>query len=176
MVSLDAPVPDPGPPGPYGTMAWLRARVSRFANGGTHARRRAAVEALIAQIELPERASAPYEPVAVLAAALGADRDVVEDVRTVAAAYHPGTDAPGADAALGRLLAALPEPGREHRVAILVQACEATAALIGGEALPVKTTKRVDPGGRVVLVSLEGRPFGAGSRRCPGEHLARAFA
>ena len=57
-----------------------------------------------------------------------------------------------------------------------MQACEATAALIRGETLPVKTTKRVDPSGNTVLISLAGRPFGEGSRRCPGEHHARAFA
>ena len=44
-------VPDPGPAGPYGTMAWLRATVSRFANGETHARRRALVEALLADLD-----------------------------------------------------------------------------------------------------------------------------
>ena len=54
-----------------------------------------------------------YVPVAVLAAATGVAPDLaaaVADVRIVAAAYHPGTDAPGADAALSRLLARLP-PG-----------------------------------------------------------------
>ena len=113
-----------------------------------------------------------------LAAAFDATVDV-EDVRTVAAAYHPGTDAPGADEALRRVLDALPEDDEEttaQRVAILVQACEATAALIRGDTLPVKTTKRVDADGHTVLVSLEGRPFGEGPRRCPGERHARAFA
>src|SRR3954469_20204706 len=101
---LDAPVPDPGPPGPYGTMAWLRATVCRFANGETHARRRALVEALLAELDpgdLRRRAGVPiagvplrYRPVAVLAKATGATGDLaalVADVRTVAAAYRPGT-------------------------------------------------------------------------------------
>ena len=159
-------------------MAWLRASVSRFANGETHARRRRITEELLAGIEPRISGSGPYAPVVSLAAGLGATVDV-EDVRTVAAAYHPGTDAPGADEALRRVLAALPEDDEEttaQRVAILVQACEATAALIRGETLPVRTTKRVDADGRTVLVSLEGRPFGEGSRRCPGERHARAFA
>ena len=178
MATLEDPVPSPGPGGPFGTMAWLRASVSRFANGETHARRRRITEELLAGIEPRISGSGPYAPVVSLAAGLGATVDV-EDVRTVAAAYHPGTDAPGADEALRRVLAALPEDDEEtaaQRVAILVQACEATAALIRGETLPVRTTKRVDADGRTVLVSLEGRPFGEGSRRCPGERHARAFA
>src|SRR5690242_17654754 len=65
---LAAPVPDPGPTGPYGTMPWLRATVSRFANGETHARRRALVEAMLAgpdpagrrdEAAAPARAASP---------------------------------------------------------------------------------------------------------------------
>src|SRR3954453_19870257 len=177
MASLEDPVPDPGPAGPFGTMAWLRATVSRFANGETHARRRAIVEALLGDIEPRVTGAGPYAPVPSLAAGLGASVDV-EDVRTVAAAYHPGTVAPGADDALRRVIDALPAGDEEttaQRVAILVQACEATAALIRGEAVPVKATKRVRDG-EIVAVSLEGRPFGEGPRRCPGERHARAFA
>ena len=133
-------------------------------------------------------------PVAVLAAATGVAPDnvaaAVEAVRVVAAAYHPGTDAPGADAALGRLLALLP-PGEPEvaaqRVALLVQACEATAALVRGglerpldellrDAPPVTATRRVGPDGRVVVIDLAGHPFGAGPRACPGEAHARALA
>jgi hypothetical protein len=131
-----------------------------------------------------------YVPVAVLADALGFAGDVAEAVRTVAAAYHPGTDAPGADAALAQLLAALPAAGPEEaaaRVALLVQACEATAALVRGglkrpldevlrDTPPVPATKRVGPDGGVVVVPLDGHPFGAGPRRCPGEAHARALA
>ena len=192
---LAAPVPDPGPPGPFGTMPWLRATVSRFANGETHARRRARVVALLADLdpaELREAARArarerkvmramddevdvrAYVPVAVLASALGV-RDVdaaVAAALVVAAAYHPHTSHPGADDALARLLALLPEGDAEvvaARVAILVQACEATAGLVRGDDLPVPATRRVGPDGRTVLVDLAGRPFGAGARRCPGE-------
>jgi len=166
-------------------MAWLRATVSRFANFETHTRRRRIVERLLADMEPRVKpvdgVEREYLPVAALGAAQGARRlkELVADVRVVAAAYHPGTDAPGADAALQRVIGQLPEGNGEtvaQRVAILVQACEATAGLIRGDELPVKATKRVSPEGEVVLVSLEGRPFGEGSRRCPGEQLARDFA
>ena len=92
-------------------MAWLRATVLRFANGETHARRRRIAEELLDGIEPRVSGSGPYAPVASLAAALNASVDVA-DVRTVAAAYHPGTDAPGADEALQRVLAALPRDRR----------------------------------------------------------------
>jgi hypothetical protein len=185
---LDYPVPPPGPPGPFGTMAWLRGTVCRFADGETHARRRALVEARLAALDPAElRAAArthegvrrEYVPVAVLAAATGVEGDVVDDVRIVAAAYQPGTDAAGADEALQRLLDRLPAANHEalaQHVALLVQACEATAALIRGDDPPVPATKRLDPDGNVVIVSLEGRPFGAGRRACPGKHHALALA
>jgi len=54
---LDLPVPDPGPPGPFATMSWLRATVSRFANGETHARRRALTEARLATLDPAELAA-----------------------------------------------------------------------------------------------------------------------
>ena len=191
---LDLPVPDPGPPGPYGTMPWLRATVSRFANGETHARRRALVEARLAALDPDGLAAAarsaaaplagvprPYLPVAVLAAATGVADPVaaVAATRVVAAAYHPGTDAAGADEALAALLALLPPDEPEalaQHVALLVQACEATAGLVRGDDLPVKTTKRVTADGTIVAVDLTGRPFGEGARRCPGERHARALA
>lgn len=213
---FDLPVPDPGPPGPFGTMAWLRATASRFANGETHARRRGLVEARLAALDPAElaatarRAAAapapatraadeaaahgapraaspfagvprPYLPVAVLADATGmADpAAAVAHTRVVAAAYHPGTDHPGADDALASLLALLPpdEPERlAQHVALLVQACEATAGLVRGDNLPVKSTKRVTPDGTIIAVDLKDHPFGDGPRRCPGEAHARALA
>ena len=195
-------VPSPGPAGPPGTIAWLRATVSRFAAGETHARRRALVEARLRELdpaalraeahEAARRGDQPpaYLPVAVLAAATGvAARDVaaaVAAVRVVAAAYHPGTRANGADEALGRLIDLLP-PGEPEavaqHVALLVQACEATAALVRGglerpldEVLPVPATRRLDPTGNLVAIPLDGRPFGAGPRTCPGREHALALA
>jgi hypothetical protein len=233
-------VPPVDPPGPFGTLPWLRASVSRFAEGEAHARRRAIVEALLAGLDVEELREAarraahstlaasppapaasppapalspptpalsppartlsppgaavplPYLPVAVLAEATGV-RDVpaaVAAVRVVAAAYHPGTDAPGADAALGELIALLPAGEPEvvaQHVALLVQACEATAALVRGalerpladvlrDTPPVPATRRRSPSGEIVLVPLDGHPFGAGPRRCPGQAHALALA
>jgi cytochrome P450 len=187
-------VPDPGPPGPYGTMAWLRATVSRFCEGEAHARRRAIVEALLADLDPADLRDAaarmttpavdpPYVPVAVLAAELGVALDELADAvaatRLVAAAYHPHTDASGADEALKRLLALLPGGDEPEvvaaRVALLVQACEATAGLVRGDDLPVPVTRRVSPDGQTVLVDLSAHPFGAGPRRCPGEAHALAL-
>ncbi|RKQ93526.1 hypothetical protein C8N24_3394 [Solirubrobacter pauli] len=215
---LDLPVPDPGPSGPFATMAWLRATVSRFANGETHARRRALTEARLATLDPATLAAAAknaaagtretaastppaaatwpgaspaargfagvpraYLPVAVLADATGVADPVaaVGFTRVVAAAYQPGTEHPEADAALAALLALLPADEPEalaQHVALLVQACEATAGLVRGDNLPVKTTKRVTADGEIVAVGLDGRPFGDGPRRCPGEAHARALA
>jgi hypothetical protein len=120
-----------------------------------------------------------YVPVAVLAAATGVEGNVVDDVRTVAAAYRPGTDAPGADEALERLLGRLPPASEEElaqHVALLVQACEATAAMIRGDDPPVPSTSRLDPEGNVIVVDLAGRPFGEGRRACPGREHALALA
>jgi hypothetical protein len=185
---LASPVPDPGPAGPFGTLPWLRATVSRFANGETHARRRALVEALLpSPSELREaarhetRVERPYVPVAVLAAFLDCSDPVaaVGLVRVVAAAYQPHTSHPDADHALAALLSLLPGGEEElvaARVAILVQACEATAGLVRGEDVPVPVTRRVGDDGETVLVDLSDCPFGAGPRRCPGEAHARALA
>ena len=139
---LAAPVPDPGPAGPYGTMAWLRATVSRFANDETHARRRALVEALLAEIdpaELREEAAAMArerqlvraqpEQLCVrgierricpsrcsLAASVRADlAAAVAATRVVAAAYQPHTSHPDSDDALAGLLSPAPRRRRGAR-------------------------------------------------------------
>lgn len=44
-------VPEAGPPGEVGTISWLRASVSRFANGAEHDRRRACTVAELAGLE-----------------------------------------------------------------------------------------------------------------------------
>ena len=87
-------VPAVDPPGPVGTVAWLRATVSRFSNGPLHARRRALVTERIDALDLDRLRAGVGAPVRILATETGvadvdADR-VVEAVATVARAYHPG--------------------------------------------------------------------------------------
>ncbi|NGO68087.1 hypothetical protein [Streptomyces boncukensis] len=137
-----------------GTMAWLRARVARFSAGETHARRRALVEAELARVDLAALRVAPDTGegegedddagpavVAALAEALGMPdpAGVARAVAVVAGAYFGAGDAPEADAALAWLLPRVQggteaaSGGREaaaNRIGLLVQACDATAALV----------------------------------------------
>ncbi len=163
----------PAEPGPFGTLAWLRTTVCRFAEGTDHARRRALVEARLATVG---DLRGDVSPVRALALALGIAADVEAAVDAVAALYLTG--GPGADDAVARLVAAV-GPGDPEAVAadisILVQASRATAALIEGRDPPVPSTRRIGPGGEVEL-DLSGLPFGAGRHRCPGERQARALA
>lgn len=194
------------PPG-AGGMAWLRSGVSRFANGPDHARRRGIALAELARLapsRLRRAAEARTEaaletaaggtfdlmplarsvPVATLAAELGAPEGAAEDVRAIAAVYAPGSaDDPAADAAVGRLVAALGdgETGAA-RIALLVQACDATAALIGnaaaaalhdGEPLPVdelvEETVRCDPPVRTTRRVCTAPATAGGSLAEPGD-------
>jgi cytochrome P450 len=163
-------VPEAGPGGPEGTVTWLRASVSRFANGAEHQRRRGLVIDELRRIS-PDRlrpdarhraaralagAGRPGAVVDVMsvlarrvpAAALAAGLSLADPVRAaeavpaVAAAYFPGAGAEAerrADAATAWLAGALrevpgPPAGPEliaARIALMVQACEATAGLIG---------------------------------------------
>ncbi|MEV4056738.1 hypothetical protein AB0J55_36500 [Amycolatopsis sp. NPDC049688] len=209
MTALSAPVPPVPTEVPPGSVAWLRASVARFSNGPDHTRRRAlAVDALAPvdvdtlQHNASERTSrimagldvvdvmatiARPVPVGVLAEALGLP-DVSADVALVAAAYHPHmTPDAAAEAALTRLLAACggPTEAAAARIGLLVQACDATAGLIGNGLFasltgkpaeqPVLATRR-RIGGEDVTVPLAGTPFGAGPRACPGSRHAVALA
>ncbi|MEU8635115.1 hypothetical protein AB0C38_23295 [Amycolatopsis sp. NPDC048633] len=191
---------------PLGSVAWLRASVGRFSNGADHARRRSLAVDLLAEVEpevLRRKAfeAAGDDPrlvvVGVLAGELGLPV-VAADVVAAAAAYHPHvTPSAEAEAALGRLVAACGGPTEltAARIGLLIQACEATAGLIGtavplvragkppeeavAEVLrakpPVSHTRR-RVGGEDVLVPLAGTPFGAGPRECPGPAHAIALA
>lgn len=174
-------VPPPAEPGPYGTVAWLRAAVARFSAGEPHARRRALVLADLERLDpgaLRILAAGGFEPdvrlrvVRALATALGLAEPeaVARDVRAVARAYFrpepDGAEPNGvepddaeADAAVARLLPAMGDADEEtaaNRIGLLVQACDATAALVeharrgtGGLAAtlwddpPVRTMRRV---------------------------------
>ncbi|WP_199439317.1 hypothetical protein [Umezawaea beigongshangensis] len=187
MTPLDRPVP----PVPHATrgVAWLRSHVARFSDGDDHVRRRALAVGLLARID-PEalRRTARREgghPVSALATALGVSADP-EDVAAVAASYHPHTTITAeADAAVDRLVAACGGVADERAAALLgllVQACDATAALVRSaraagsiEAAlahdpPVRHTRRGTD-----LIDLAGLPFGAGAHECPGRAHALAI-
>lgn len=146
----ELPAADGGPAG--ASVAWLRATVARFSSGDTHRRRRALVEAELARLEPAElRRAAAAAPegesrvrvVRTLAEAMGMPEPeaIAEAVIVVAGAYFGGADA-AADEAVARLVATL-APGRAddagleavaNRIGLLVQACEATAALVDAAA------------------------------------------
>ncbi|MEV6034926.1 cytochrome P450 [Nonomuraea sp. NPDC052116] len=119
-----------------GTLAWLRAQVSRFSTGETHAGRRRLLEERLAALDPAELRTAARAmtlerggdwrgvPTATLGAALG-----VKDTSAVAAAatgYLSGEESPEADAAVAELLeqATIPE------ITLLLQGHAATEALI----------------------------------------------
>ncbi|MET8847790.1 hypothetical protein [Amycolatopsis sp. NPDC004625] len=209
MTPLSAPVPPVPSEVPLGTVAWLRASVARFSNGPDHVRRRALAVDALAPVDVDALQRNAFErtsriaagldvvdvmadiarpvPVGVLAEALGLP-DVSADVVPVAAAYHPHvTPDAAAEAALTRLIAACGGPSERTaaRIGLLVQACDATAGLIGNELFasltgkpagqPVLATRR-RIGGEDVSVPLAGTPFGAGPRACPGSRHAVALA
>ncbi|MET9657050.1 isocitrate lyase/phosphoenolpyruvate mutase family protein [Streptomyces sp. NPDC006510] len=168
------PAADGGPAG--ASVAWLRATVARFGSGEPHRRRRALVEAELARLEpdsLRQAAAAGTggevraRVVRTLAEALGMPEPAVvtEAVIAVAQAYFGCADAAAdEDEAVARLVALLmpgtaDEAGLEaaaNRIGLLVQACEATAALVEAaagrdapmarvlrEAPPVRSMRRV---------------------------------
>lgn len=183
-ILLDDQFVVPAPPAPpsrpeHQGVAWLRSHVARFSEGTDHRRRRGIVEALLAPVD-PDELRRPGDHVATLAHALGLPRSLAPDVRVVAPAYQPHTEiTPEADAAVARLVHACGGRWDEHTanlVGILVQACDATAALIAGHAVPVPATRRIDPHGREITVDLTNLPFGAGRHACPGRAHALALA
>ncbi|WP_206062116.1 cytochrome P450 [Nonomuraea basaltis] len=122
--------------GREGTLAWLRAHVSRFSTGETHAARRHLVVERLAALDPAELRTAARAmtlerdgewrgvPTAVLGTALG-----VKDTSAVAAAasgYLSGEESPEADAAVAELLGLTDLPA----VTLLLQGHAATEALI----------------------------------------------
>lgn len=156
-------------------VAWLRATVSRFSTGPDHERRRALVEALLDDLDpdvlragaaqrsadAARRGASPTEiartvPIAVLADALGITAPVSDDVRTVASGYQPSTEAgPAGDAAVAALVSACGGSADEMtaaRIAVLVQACDATAGLIDNA---LAAYRRGDGGGERDMVPVD---------------------
>ncbi|WP_302893424.1 cytochrome P450 [Actinomadura luzonensis] len=126
--------------GREGTLAWLRAHVSRFSTGDTHAARRRLVEERLAGLDpaalrdaartatLEARGDWRGVPTRVLGAALGvADPDALPaPVAAAAAGYLSGEESPRADAAVAALLDRADLPA----VTLLLQAHSAVETLI----------------------------------------------
>ncbi len=186
---------------------WLRSTVCRFVNGDTHARRRRLVEDELARMDpaslrgdARRRAArviaasgnpdvmslARRVPLASLGAALGMPDEVlgcaVDDALAVGPAYLTGAGTPEIDAAVDRLASSLARADAERTaaaIAVLAQACEAGAALIGGAlsmtldrpdlatdvdalvdetlrvATPLRAMRRLAPEGDIVVLDLE---------------------
>ncbi|MYS83890.1 hypothetical protein GTZ85_27605 [Streptomyces sp. SID5474] len=177
------------PDAPPGGVAWLRASVARFSEGGPHERRRALAMAELARIDprtLLERASTGAAgPVEVLAEALDLPADVAADVAVVARSYQPHTPiTEAADRAVRRLVRAcggVADEATASRIGLLVQACDSTKTLVANLAAgrtdaPVPLTRRIAPDGALVEVDLSEAPFGLGAHACPGQAHALALA
>lgn len=177
------------PDSPPGGVAWLRSSVARFSSGAAHRRRRALavaelepVDPEVLRLRAAERGDGPVE---VLAEALGLPADVADDVAVVAKSYQPHTAiTEEADRAVARLVEAcggVADEATANRVGLLVQACDATKALVANTVAgrtdpPVPLTRRVAPDGALVEVSLAEVPFGIGPHACPGRAHALALA
>jgi cytochrome P450 len=192
--------PAPAADGAVG-VAWLRASVGRFANGETHARRRALGAAELARLDcalLEHEACAraerllgtagrkPFDLVAriarpavveVLAEALGLAGLAAADVAVAARVYHPAAAVDKkANAAVERLVAAC---GGTHdeataaRIGLLVQACDATAGLAANALIALLTSARDGSPAAIVGAALRDDPPVRATRRV-AEAPARA--
>jgi hypothetical protein len=184
MLSSDA-LSDPAytvpavPPADHG-VAWLRASVARFSSGTAHARRRALAVEVLAGIDpanLRDKAVHATGPVEVLAEALGLPATVADDIAVIARSYQPHTTITDeADRAVERLAAGTHDEATANRIALLVQACDATKALVAHRNPPIPATRRIGPDGIEHEVDLTDAPFGAGPHACPGRRHAEAIA
>lgn len=176
----------PPPAGP-GSAFSLRSQVARFSHGPSHERRRALARAIIDSVDPAAAASRAAALVrdgmpvreAVVRALDLVPASLVETVLALAPAYFdPSLPAP--DLEVSEDMAA--------RIGVLVQACDATAALVEQGMHPRgRTTKRIAlhdldlegdfvPAGTIVVLELGDLIFGAPPRECPGRALAIAIA
>jgi hypothetical protein len=175
------------PPAPPGSAFWLRSRVARFSSGPSHTRRRALAQAIIDSVE-PARAAAlasslvrdgyPVREAVVRSLELVPDEQVGLVLQVAPAYFDPSLPAPDLEV----------DEETAARLGVLVQACDATAALVEARMHPRgRTTKRlavrdVDlgdshvPAGTTVVLELGELIFGAPPRECPGRDLAIVIA
>jgi cytochrome P450 len=166
-------------------IAWLRATVSRFSAGDTHPRRRSLAVDELAKIETAPLCRTAFEqtrsllenraraidvmaeiarviPVELLAEAMGLPAGLSVLVNTVARAYHPSVDASSAeDQAVADLVDACGGAADETtaaRIGLLVQACDATAGLVGNAVFAMLQGKLADSGESIVAATLRRNP------------------
>ncbi len=178
----------PPPAGP-GAAYWLRSRVARFSSGSAHTHRRALAVAEIARVDPRHAARLAASRIAagdsvrqaiIKAFSLVPD-EAVDLIIDVAPSYFDPTRPESSLEPLLNLLGSAPgDPAADilaARIGVLVQACEATAALIENDLIPpARTTKRVAPDGTLITLDLTDLPFGAPPRECPGKDLALTLA
>jgi cytochrome P450 len=201
-----------------------RALVERDLAGLDPARLRAAAAQLTRQALAGLDRDEPFDamilarriPVGVLATELGLTADnvhaAVNAVITASPGYpNPDAAGPGTDASVELLAEAFgsagglgPDDGEllANRIGLLMQACDATAGLIGNALInafvvgdadsvpvssellagtidddpPVLRTRRLRPDGEAITLDISACPFGAGRRPCPGADQAVALA
>ncbi|MFJ1975447.1 hypothetical protein ACIO93_43390 [Streptomyces sp. NPDC087903] len=179
------PLPDAAP----GGVAWLRSSVARFSSGAAQHRKRALAVADLASVDpeglrlrAAERGGGPVE---VLAETRGLPADLADDVTVVAKSYQPHTTiTEQADRTVARLVGisgAVGDEATANRIGLLVQACDATKALVANTVAgltdpPVPRTRHVAPDGPLVEGSLAEVPFGIGPHAFPDREHALALA
>ncbi len=144
-------------------------------------------------------------PLTALAAGLGIGQDAIAaTVDAVLAAVpgylNPDLAGPDADSSVAFLVKTFGPAEPEHaanRIGLLMQACDATAALVGNALLaafaaddtvdetiartlvddpPTVRTRRISPDGDLLALDISGCTFGTGRRPCPGADQATALA
>lgn len=182
--------PDGGTPG---SVDWLRASVARFSSGSAHERRRGLVADELSQVDtaalrreafrrttevLRAADGQPLDvmaqiaravPVGLLAEVIGLPGTPVDAVTAVARAYHPATKA---DRVANRALALLvdacggvADEATAARIGLLVQACDATAGLVGNALLAVLRGEFDCPAEAIVAETLRHDPPVRSTRR-----------
>ncbi|MEU4703576.1 hypothetical protein [Nonomuraea dietziae] len=169
-------VPPPVPSGaPFGTLAWLRSQVSRFAFGVEHAERRALVEECLSALDpsalrsaAATRAARGAEimeiPAGVLGEALGIDDTgaLVRAVDAAATGYLSGEGTPEADAAVATLLGLVGPAGdlprAVARITVLLQAHGATTGLLRNAVARLAGESAPATAGQLLLETLRRDP------------------
>lgn len=167
----ECPVP-PAAPATTG-IAWLRASVARFSTGSAHTRRRAIATTQLSTIDIAalresartttiERLTPGLDlmtdiartlPTELLAAALDLPAATPPRIAAIARAYPTGTPDPEADAAI-ELLAPDTSEETAASIALLAQAIDATAGLIGNAAFLMLHHQLDDPAEAIIAETL----------------------